>query len=285
MNHTLLNAKHLKTSALMVAGTLLIAAANTLFFTPNMIVCGGVSGISTILFHVCKIPLSISYAVINIVLVLIGLRVLGKEFIIKTLIGTVLLSGFTEIMAHLPVVTENTMLATIFGGLAYGIGLGIVFVSGSTTGGTDIVGRLIQIKHPHVSIGILLMMLDIMVIGISLIVFRQIDLVLFGFIGVFLQTIALEFLIRRLNVSKLVFIISDHGEKICDDLIKNFPRGVTIIDAHGGYNRDDKQLLLCALKMDEITELQNTINRIDENAFVIFAESQFIMGNGFRIYK
>ena len=270
---------------LMLCGTFLVSAANTLFFAPNKIVCGGVGGISTILLYILKIPLSVSYALINIALLIVGLKVLGKEFIIKTLIGTALMSGFTEILAHIPLVTENSMLAVIFGGLAYGVGLGIIFVIGATTGGTDILGRLIQIKYRHISIGILMMLIDAVVIGASLIVFKEMDLVLFGVVGIFIQTISLEFLIKRLNVSKMAFVISDYGDKICDNLIEDFSRGVTIIDAHGGYSKNDKQLLLCALKMSETDELQRRIKSIDPEAFVIFAESQFIVGNGFKVYR
>ena len=140
---------------LMLAGTFLVAAANTLFFAPNKSVCGGVGGISTILLHIFNVPLSISYALINIILLVLGLRILGKEFIIRTLIGTALMSGFTELLAHTPLVTENAMLAAVFGGLAYGVRLGIIFVIGATTGGTDILGRLLQIKYPHLSIGVI----------------------------------------------------------------------------------------------------------------------------------
>ncbi len=177
------------------------------------------------------------------------------------------------------------MLATIFGGVLYGFGLGITFMVGATTGGTDIIGRLVQYKFPSVSIGKLLFLIDGAVILLSIFIFRQLELALLGIIGLYLQTTSLDTLIKRLNVSKLAFIISDYGLEISKYLLSNSPRGVTIVDAVGGYTMEEKKLLLCALKQSEIQEFQNRIKKIDPKAFVIFSESQYIMGNGFMIYR
>ena len=134
-------------------------------------------------------------------------------------------------------------------------------------------------------IGKLLLLIDGMVIAVSLIVFKQMDLVLLGIVGLFVQTLAVDALIKRMNISKLAFVITDRGTEIAKKLISGSPRGVTIINVIGAYTMQDKQLLLCALKESEITQFQNTILAEDSEAFVIFSESQFIVGNGFLVYR
>ena len=277
--------KHAKQFILMVIGTFLTATATSVLFAPNKIVCGGVSGISTVLYHTLSIPLGLSYAVINIVLLLLGFKVLGKDFTVKTLIGTGMLSVFIEIMSHVPVVTNNVILAALFGGILYGSGLGITFISGATTGGTDILGRLLQYKYPSMPIGKLLLFIDGVVIGVSLIVFRQVDLALLGIIGLFVQTLAIDALIKKMNISKLAFVITEHGMEIAKRLVNDSSRGITIINVLGAYTMKEKQLLLCAMKESEITVFQSRILAVDPNAFVIFSESQFIVGNGFMVYR
>ena len=277
--------KNLKQFIMMVVGTFLVALATSVFYAPNKIVCGGVSGMSTILYYTCSIPLGISYAAINVVLLLLGYKVLGRDFTIKTLVSIIMLSVFIEITSKIPVATNNMILAVLFGGIIYGCGLGITFISGSTTGGTDILGRLLQYKFPAMPIGKLLLLVDGMVIAVSLMVFRQMDLVLLGIVGLFVQTLAVDALIRRMNISKLAFVITDRGVEISKKLISGSPRGITIINVVGAYTMQDKQLLLCALKESEITQFQDTILAEDSEAFVIFSESQFIVGNGFLVYR
>ncbi len=269
----------------LIAGTFLVAAGTVIFFSPNKIVCGGVGGISTILLHTMKIPLSLSYALINVILLLLGLRSLGKEFIIKTLAGTAFMTLFTELLSNAPPVTTDPMLASLFGGCAYGIGLGIIFVIGSTTGGTDILGRLFQLKFPHISISIMMLIIDAVIITVSFVVFRDFELIMFGLIGIVMQSVSMEMLIHKLNVSKVAFVISDFGEEINDDLIADFSRGVTMIKGQGGFMKNDKKIVMCALKDHEVEELRKRVTKIDPGAFVVFTESQFIDGNGFIIYR
>lgn len=277
--------KHAKQFLLMTIGTFLVAVATSVFYSPNKIVCGGVSGMSTILYHTFSIPLGLSYALINIFLLMLGYKVLGRDFTFKTLISIAMLSVFIELMSHVPVATNDKMLASLFGGILYGSGLGITFISGATTGGTDILGRLMQYKYPSMPIGKLLLFIDGAVIAVSLVVFKNMDLVLLGIIGLFVQTLALDSLIKRMNVSKLAFVITDNGKELALKLVNGSPRGVTIIDVTGAYTMREKQLLLCALKESEITEFQKSVLSYDPDAFVIFSESQFIVGNGFLVYR
>ncbi len=277
--------KLLQSFFLMVFGTMLTAIAVSVFLLPNKIVSGGVSGIATMLFHTLSIPAGFTTVVVNVLLLLIGIKVLGKEFIIKTLVSISFLSVFMEVFSYFPALTDNTLLAALFGGILYGCGLGTVFISGASTGGTDILGRLLQHKFSLMPIGKLLMIVDGMVIGTSLLLFRQTDLTMYGIIALFMSTFTIDWLIKRMNVSSLAFVISNYGEKISKELIATSPRGVTIIDVKGAYTMEEKTLLLCALKSSEADVFQKKILTIDPDAFVIFSQSQYILGNGFLLYR
>lgn len=270
---------------LMILGTMLTAIAVSVFLLPNRIVSGGVSGIATMLYHTASIPASVTTVVVNGFLLIIGIKILGKEFILKTLLSIAFLSFFMEIFSYAPALTDNIMLATLFGGILYGCGLGIVFISGSSTGGTDILGRLLQYKFPTMPIGKLLMIVDGVIIGVSLLVFRQTDLTLFGILALFMNTFTIDLLIKRMNISSLAFVISSKGEEISSELVSTSPRGVTILDAKGAYTMEEKTLLLCALKSSEADDFQKKILAIDPEAFVIFSQSQYILGKGFLLYR
>lgn len=269
----------------IIFGTFITAMGIELFLLPNKIVGGGVSGLSTILYHTIKIPSSVSFAIINIVLLLIGFKVLGWRFVLKTILGVGALSVFMELLSYLPSATDNLFLATCFGSILYGAGIGITLVFNASTGGTDILGRLIQTKFPHFPIGKILLFVDGVIIAVSFCLFREIELTLFGIISLVISTFTIDYIMKILNISKLAFIISEKGEEITKLLISTSPRGVTMIDVKGGYTMEDKKMLVCALKNGEMPEFQRKIKEVDNDAFVIYSESQQIVGNGFYVYK
>ena len=162
--------KALKSLCFTVGGTALTGFAISVFLTPNKIVCGGVSGISTILYQTVNFAPGLTFAVVNIALLLFGIKVLGKEFTVKTLFGSGLLSLFVQLFSYLPPITDNVFLSAFFGGTLYGLGIGIAFIAGASTGGTDILSRIIQHYLPQFPIGKLLLVVDGLVITASLIV-------------------------------------------------------------------------------------------------------------------
>jgi uncharacterized membrane-anchored protein YitT (DUF2179 family) len=275
----------LKQNILFLIGPIITAFGISVFYLPNKIVSGGVSGISTILYHLAKIPPGLSFAVINILFLSVSLKIIGKEFVFKTLIGAANISLFVEIFSMLPPMTDDIVLASIFGSLLYGFGIGLTFLSGGSTGGTDILSRLLQHFLPHIKIGRLLLFVDAAVIVSSLIAFRQINLALWGIVALFLSTFAVDWLIQKLNISKLAFVVTDKGLEVSQLLVSTSPRGVTIIDVVGAYTMEKKTTLMCALKENEIPEFQRKILDIDSEAFIIFSESQQIVGNGFHVYR
>ena len=269
----------------IVLGIMLVAFAISVFYTPNKIVSGGVSGISTVLFHTLGIQPGVSFAVINVVLLLLALKFLGFAFVKDTLLGAALLSVFVQIFTYIPPLTDDVFLAAIFGSILYGVGIGMTLVKGASSGGTDILSRLVQKAFPHIKIGSLLMAVDASVILLSLIVFRTIDLALYGIIALFFSSFSINLLISKLNVSKLAFVVTDKGVEMSKVLVSCSPRGITIIDSVGAYTMEKREVLLCALKENELPRFQQEVLKMDSTAFIIYSESQTIVGNGFRVYK
>ena len=268
-----------------ILGTMITGFGIGVFLTPNKIVGGGVSGLSTILYHAFSVPPGVSFFVINIIFLTIGFRVLGKEFTIKTLFGATLISAFVQLFSYFPFYTENIVLAVVFGGVLYGLGIGLGFAAGASTGGTDILGRLIQHKFKTMPIGKLLLFVDGVIIIISLIIFKNPELTLFGIITLFLSSYSIDLVIDKLNVSRIAFVITDKGDEISSTLVSKSPRGVTIIDVVGAYTKEEKKMLFCALKESESEKFQRRILEMDPEAFIVFSESQRIKGNGFYLYK
>ena len=274
----------MKSGLLVFAGITLTAIAISMFLVPNKIVNGGASGLATIIYYTIGLKPSISNAIINGILLLFALICFGRKFVARTLLSIAGLTILIEVFSYFPPVTDNVLLASIFGAALYGIGIVIVLSQGSTTGGTDIMGRLIQHMRPHWKIGKVLLGVDLFVVFLSLITFKTTEAVLYGIMALFISSNAIDWLMKALNISKLAFVITDKGPEISDYLISTSPRGVTLVDATGGYTHEDRQVLICALKESELPEFQRKILNIDEHAFIIYSESQQIVGNGFYIY-
>lgn len=271
---------------LLVLGALCIAFAVSVFFTPNKIIGGGVSGISTVLYYAIKCPVGLSYALINIILLIIGLKFLGKEFVIKSIISAVLVSLFMEIFMCFPVLTYDRMIATLFGGTICGAGAGLTFVAKGSTGGTDILGKVIQSIFPNMPIGKLVLVIDGIVILSSAVVFKDNDLVLLGIIAIAAQAIATDALIAKVNAANIVYVITDDSENVRKYMRGNFDRGVTELKAYGYAEIEkNKQFMICVMNSKETADFKEELRKIDKEAFVIFSEAKSIIGKGFRYYK
>lgn len=270
---------------LIALGVAITAFAISVCYVPNKIVNGGVSGMSTILHYQFGIRTSVSFAVINLVLLLLGYKYLGRDFVVKTVICAGGLSLLVEVFEKLPPLTDDLFLATLFGSVLYGIGIGLTLINGASTGGTDILSRLIQYRFPHLPIGKILLLVDATVITTSLVLFRNINLALYGVVALATSTFAIDWLISKLNISKLAFVITDIGTEISEYLVKGSPRGVTRVNVTGTYSNKEKIMLVCALKENELPDFQRKILEKDPSAFIIFSESQQIVGEGFYVYK
>ena len=275
----------IKRILITLLGTILTSIGISVFYLHAKVVGGGVSGLSTVLYHTFNIQPGVTYAVVNAALLVFALFFLGKGFVFHTLIGAVSITVFVELFSYIPPVTDDIVLATIFGSLFYGVGIGMTLLVGASTGGTDIAARLIQHFRPNISVGRLLLFIDSSVILLSLVIFREFNLALYGIIALAVSTFAVDFLISKMNVSKLAFVITSKGETIANHLVSTSPRGVTRIEAKGAYSGGYKEVLVCALKNSEIPAFQRKIKELDESVFIIYSESKEIVGNGFHVYR
>ena len=276
--------KRLKSYIIIFTGMTLSAVAIGFFYIPNGIVTGGVSGIATILYPL-GVPPGITYSLVNLILLFFSYKRLGRDFVIKSILSVIVISSLVQVFSAFPPITNNIFLATLFGSLLFGIGASLTFIQNANTGGTDIIGRLVQSKYQYFPIGTLLMIIDGFIILVSLIISRNIDLALYGLLGLFISAFCIDFIIDHLNSSKLAFVITDKGPQISDLIIKNSRRGVTILNARGAYSGARKNLLICALKNNQIPEFHQMIVETDKNAFIIFTNSEKIFGLGFYVYK
>lgn len=186
-----------------------------------------------------------------------------------------------QIMTTFGAVTDDALICTVFGALFYGVGSGLVFASGYNTGGTDILGRIVQHRFPYVSIGKLLMIINGVIILVSSRIFDDINLLLYGVLAMIISNITIDFVLSTFNDSKLAFIISRNGSETSNLIIKSFGRGVTIMNGIGGFTSEDKNILLCAICAKELENFKKSMLEIDSTAFIVFLDAKSVVGNGF----
>jgi uncharacterized membrane-anchored protein YitT (DUF2179 family) len=276
--------KKFKSLLIIITGITLTAIGVSLFYIPNKIVTGGVSGIAAILYTLGIAP-GIVYFSINSVLVLVSGKVLGKKFALVSLFSTLLLSLLVQLFSELAPICDNLFLSAFFGSTISGFGTALTFSENANTGGSDIIGRLIQHKIPYFPIGRLILIIDSTIILVSVIIFRNIELALYGIFGLIISSIVIDYFIERLNSSKLALVITEKGSEISGAIIENSKRGVTILSARGAYSKKDKSLLICAIKNNQMPDFHKMIKAADENAFIIFLKSEKIFGLGFYVYQ
>ncbi len=273
-----------KTYGAITLGVLIASLGINLFLAPHAIVSGGASGVSIIINRLSGFPIGLSMFLINIPLFVLGMVVLGHGFGLRTVYGTVMFSVFTDLTAALPSLTQNALLAAMFGGVFVGIGFGFIFLSGATSGGTDILASLGHKLIPFIDIGKWIFLIDIVIILSGAYFFQNTDLVLLGILALFISSFLLDYLISGANIAKIVYIISDKSEEIADKVMIEIERGVTGIYARGMYVKKDRTMLMCVVKRFELLKLERLVKSIDPNAFLVYSQARRVMGEGFKIY-
>lgn len=274
-----------KNYVIMIIGALLTALSVSVLLAPNRLASGGVSGLATVLFYVTGYPIGIIALTLNVPLFALGIRSEGKAFGAKSIYATVLLSFFIDMLADLPPLTEDILLASVFGGLLMGLGLGLVFIAGATTGGTDIVAKLVQNSLRHIGMGRLLLVVDLLVIMFAIIVFRDVNIGLYSIIALYASSVTIDMIIDGGKFAKTVFIISDKYVEIAQCIKKDLKRGVTGIYGHGMYSGQEKTILMCTLKRNQIPQLKDLVKENDSSAFLIFTDVREVLGEGFINYE
>lgn len=274
----------LKSYAVITLGTILTAVSLNMFLVPLNIVAGGVTGIATLLYNLFRLPMGLTILLINIPLFLIGVKVLGGGFGFKTFYGTVALSVFVQLTTYLPPVTGDYILATIAGGTLMGAGLGMVFLTGATTGGTDVAARLGHKLVPFIDVGQWICIIDFVIIISVGFLFDNFELSLYGLLAVVLNTFIIDLILQGANYAEFVYILSAKNEQIAKRVIAELSRGVTGIYSRGMYTGVDNVMLMCVVKKFELGKLKRIVSDIDPDAFIIMTEARKVSGEGFRIY-
>lgn len=272
-----------KEAFLLALGCFLIAIALNLFFDPFNIAPGGISGLSIVISSVTNLSLSFLSLLFNIPLFLIACKILNKNDMIKTLAGVTLLTLCLKLTSSLSnlTVTNDLLLATISGSVLLGVGLGIIFRINGTTGGTDLIGLLINKFLPFISSAVLMGIADFIVVVLSGIISKEIEIALYSALSVYLIVKVIDFIVIGFNYSKSFMIISNDALKISNAIINNLGRGATLLKATGAYTNNEKNVVLVVISKRQVVTLKKLIKSIDPNAFIIVSDVHEALGEGF----
>jgi uncharacterized membrane-anchored protein YitT (DUF2179 family) len=256
-------------------------------FDPNGIAFGGVTGLAQILNKVFPVlPVGVTVIALNIPLFLLGWRFIGGRLLVSSLYAMALSSVFIDLLTPLyDWQAMDPLLACIFGGLLLGLSLGVIFQQGATTGGTDLMARLLKLKLAWLPMGKLLLGLDLAVIVLVALFFRNLNTALYGLVALYISSIVMDGVLYGMDTAKVAYIISDEDEAICSAIVDKLDRGVTILHGQGAYTGADKKVLMCAFKQREIAAIKATVKGIDPDAFLIVCNAHEVLGDGFRDYN
>jgi len=285
----------------IILGSVITAAGINIFLVPFKIAPGGVSGIATVIYHLSggRFPVGITMLVLNIPLFIFGYRYIGRRFIVRTLFGTVFLSAvidasapFTNIFVEKYISTvdgiqdsPDLLLYAIFGGVLTGAGLGLVFRSGATTGGTDLAARIVHHFLQHISMGKLLLIIDGAVVVFAMISFNSFLLGLYAIASLYVSSKLIDTILEGVNYAKAVYIISDKYKIIAERIMKEMDRGVTMLEGRGMYTNRERHVLFCVINRIQLTDLKKLVMEVDEKAFVILMDVREVVGEGFQNYN
>lgn len=276
----------MKSYAIIALGSVIYALAFDWFVAPNLIAMGGVTGLAQII-HALAPALTVGMLsfVMNVPLFLAGWKLIGGHLLVSSLFSIVVSSlAIDGINALYQFSSMDPMLACLYGGAVMGLGLGIVFSQGATTGGSDIVAKLLKLKFPWLPIGKLVMIPDMAVILLVAVVYGTLNAVLYGIIKLFVCTKVMDTVLYGMDTSRVAYIISDQWRTVADTLLRDLHRGVTILRGEGAYTGAEKRVLLVAFKQKEIVRIKKMVHEIDPDAFFIACDAHEVLGEGFGDY-
>lgn len=277
-----------KVYSLILIGTFIMAAGFVLFISPYKLAPGGVYGIAIILHHLFGFPIGLSALAMDIPLTILGIKILGPRFGIKTIVGFLATSIWVSLLewtyGYEPLVENDALLSAIFGGVLIGVGLGLVFKSRATSGGSDIIAMIIA-KYTHLSIGQLMIMVDSAIVLIGLAAFGKWEIPLYSWIVIFISGKIIDVVLQGLDYDKTLFIVSEQHEAIRNKILTDLNRGGTILNGKGMYNGSDKSIIFTVVNRRELAILKDFINRVDPNAFLTVLNANEILGEGFKPLK
>ncbi len=265
----------------ILSGVIIAAVSLNLFLIPNHLAAGGVSGLSTVLNYITSVPVGLISIICNLPLYVMGYIYEGKGFLIKSVAATTLLGFFIDFFSFLPHVVTDMVLASLFGGVLTGLGFGMVLQADASTGGTDIIAKVINRKIRHISIGTLIFIIDMAVIIFAVLVFKNIYNGLYSVVALYACSKIIDLLLEGANFAKLSFVISDDSINIAKEITNTLHRGATFLNGNGVYTNNKKNVILCSIKKNEIAKLKELVYKIDKKAFVIITDAREVLGEGF----
>lgn len=271
----------------IIAGGCAMALSVVLFYDPNNIVPGGLTGISMMInYKIPSAPIGMTILAMNIPLFIIGWRALGRKFLIRTLFGTISSTLIIDALKALNVKIPECepLAAAVLGGVLTGVGLGLVFSKGSTTGGSDIAARLLKLAFPATQIGALMLFVDGCVVASSAFVFGSLNNAFFAIVGVFTATQVTDMILYGMNVQWTAYIMSSRNDEIGAAIHKELKRGTTMLLGEGGYSGMPCKVILCAVRRQQISALKDLVKETDPQAFIIVNKAYEVLGEGFRRY-
>lgn len=263
----------------IILGCLIGGAAYPLFLTPNNIAPGGLTGIATVLNYLFGLPVGLTSMLMNVPLFMIGYKMLGGKFAFRSLVAMVLFSVFIDLL-KLPAITDDVLLATVYGAILLGIGLGIIIRGGATTGGSDMIAQLLHRKFPFITVGSVLMAVDCLVILLAGFTMST-RAALYSLICIFVSSKVIDMVLAGFGSSKMCFVISRESEKICKSIMEELERGVTVLPAIGGYTGKETRALISVVDHKEIMAVKRIVHDADAKAFMFITDTHETLGEGF----
>lgn len=277
----------LRKIAMIIFGSAVFALGFDLFLEPAGFNCGGISGVAMLICYAVDQPwltVGLVSAAINLPLFFCGYAKIGKYFFFTSLLGMLCSSVFFDLFAVIPPPEVEPMLAVLFGGVMIGAGLGVVFLAGASTGGIDIVARLLKLRFRNFPIGKIILVFDLCTAIATGIVYKQVSNTLYSAVTLYLSSVVLDKVVYGMDYAKVALIITDKYEEVALAIDTQLDRGITLLQGQGFYKRQDKFVLLSAVKRKQLAELKELVNSIDPNAFVILQDAHQVLGDGFKKY-
>ncbi|MEG2203771.1 MAG: YitT family protein [Oscillospiraceae bacterium] len=266
-----------------LAAAALFSLGIEVFSAPNRIVGGGVSGIATILNTLFGLPIGGVSLLLNLPLLAIGWKRIGRAFLLRTLrVVTMITVMMDVVVAPIPPYRGSALLAAVFGGVLTGAGLGMILMRGGSTGGTDIIVKLIKLRHPHLSFGRIVLLTDLAVVAAAALLYRSLETVMYGVILIYAASEVIDRLIAGADARRLVLVVTRKRESVSDCIVRTMGRGTTLLEAIGGYSGLPTGVLMCVIEDTQLFALKRAVRALDPEAFVIVAQAAETLGRGFK---
>ena len=265
--------------AQIVLGCIIGGAAYPMFLVPNNIAPGGLTGVATVLNFLMGVPVGLTSMLMNIPLFILGYKAMGRVFVVRSFIATVLFSMAIDLI-KVPAVTMDPLLGTLYGGVLLGIGLGLILRGGATTGGTDMVARMVHSRFPFISVGMFLMMIDGLVVVLAG-VCVGLNEGLYAMIAIFVSSKLIDMVMAGLTQTRACYIITSATDAVTDRIMEEMDRGVTHLMAKGAYSGTARPVILCVLSSQEVVKLKDIVREEDEKAFMFITGAHEALGEGF----